>query len=60
MSLDCPVCQDESGIKGGFDELGEDHKCHACGAALEMHYDETWDGEEEHGWFHLETAESKT
>ncbi|MCK1616397.1 hypothetical protein IVA96_06935 [Bradyrhizobium sp. 159] len=53
--LSCPICRKASGIDSGgdFQKLGETFQCGSCGADLEMSYDETWDGEEEHGWFYL-------
>lgn len=53
-SEECPVCEKESGIDLGFDVLGKDDLlCASCGTALEVEYEESWDGEDEHCYFWL-------
>lgn len=44
-TLGCPVCAKGSGVVGVFSEVGLRHHCAKCDALLELHYEETLDGE---------------
>jgi DNA-directed RNA polymerase subunit RPC12/RpoP len=55
---ECKKCKADLGDLVWFDTLGDDFIiCPNCGNKMVVCYDESWDGEEEYGWFWVEQYE---
>jgi hypothetical protein len=50
----CLYCENELSLIMDFDTLSDKVICPKCNNVMEISYEETWDGEEEDGWFYLE------
>lgn len=54
--LDCFKCGEEV-AEVNFDNLGEEVTCPNCKSEFCISWDESWEGENEYGWFYLESFE---
>jgi transcription elongation factor Elf1 len=53
--MDCLKCNSNISSLVGFETLCDDFiVCPECGHKMTVEYNETWDGENEEGWFWVE------
>lgn len=58
MSYTCPICEKDLSSLISWNNLGSDKIlfCSNCSVGLQLHYDEMWDGEDEHQYWNFEIA----